>query len=392
MSLTTNPPYMISVVVPAYNAEKHLGACLESLCRQSLRNFEVIVVNDGSQDETASIAECVLSESGLPYCVLSQSNQGVSVARNSGLEIAKGEYVIFLDSDDYIHEDCLAKLSHRAETTQSDIVFCGYDYVSQDGELLRPYTERHVYLEDILTGPEALIEVFTERVSVWTGSIIFRKEHLTRYDVWFKPGRTMAQDIEFEFKALFHAGRVSSVNQSLSFYVQMPGSATRTGNFLKRLQGMDVLFALRDYFTEYVQDQEQNRFHAKQTEQLEHAEQVAQTAGIDQIVQTGQEADADVNTKHDSKYELEKQVINCLQTYRIPVSLAGVFGSLAADGCPRRKYLKLLNGRPDYIEALHKFSPVSDAKFASRRSLQVRLLRRFPSVYFVLSRIRGQLR
>ncbi|HHY11940.1 MAG TPA: glycosyltransferase family 2 protein [Firmicutes bacterium] len=363
MSLSTDIPYLMSVIVPAYNAEEHVGSCLESLCRQSLRNFEVIVVNDGSKDRTAAVAEAVLSQSGLPYHVLSQSNQGVSVARNSGLKVAKGKYVMFLDSDDYLHENCLAELTHRAVTTQASVVFCGYDYVSHDGELLRPYTERHVYLQqDTVSGPEALIEVFTERISVWTGSVMYLKDHLTRYDIRFIAGRTMAQDIEFEFKALFYAGRVSCVNQSLSFYVQMPGSATRTGDFLKRLQGMDVLFALLDHFAGHVQSQEQRQ------------------------------ARVGLGEQHSSEYDMEKRVIECLQTYMIPVSLAGVFGSLAADGYPWRDYIRLVNNRANYMEALNMFSPVFDANFAARRRFQVRLLRSSPSVYFVLSRIRGRLR
>ena len=116
--------------------------------------------------------------------------------------------------------------------------------------MLRPYSSRHGYLGEATAGPDVLCDVFTERVGVWPGSMIFRKEFLATHDVRFTKGRVIAEDLEFEFKALFHASRVSSVNESLFYYVQRTGSVTGTEDLLKRFQGMDVLFTLLEYFVE----------------------------------------------------------------------------------------------------------------------------------------------
>ena len=364
--------YLVSVVVPAFNAERHISTSLESLCRQTLAGFEVIVVNDGSADKTASAAEAILSASPLSYRVLSQSNQGVSAARNLGLDAARGKYVMFLDSDDYLDPSCLSKLAATAESNQSDIVFCGCDFVSETGEMLRPYSSRHGYLGEATAGPDVLCDVFTERVGVWPGSMIFRKEFLATHDVRFTKGRVIAEDLEFEFKALFHASRVSSVNESLFYYVQITGSVTGTVDLLTRFQGMDVLFTLLEYFVEC------NQVH-KQQHQAD--------------LQARAQADTDVGGAFlRSILESEARAIECLRTYMIPVSLAGTFGSLAADGYPSNKLREILVRRSDFRRALSQFTPVAEANLAFRRKLQVQLLRYMPFAYFIACRIRGRLR
>ncbi len=129
--------------------------------------------------------------------------------------------------------------------------------MSETGDVLRPYSSRHGYLEETSAGPDVLCDVFTEKVGVWPGSMIFRKEFLAAYGVRFTKGRVIAEDLEFEFKALFHARQVSSVNEPLFFYVQRTGSVTGTVDLLKRFSGMDVLFTLLDYFVECNQVQKQ---------------------------------------------------------------------------------------------------------------------------------------
>ncbi len=364
--------YLASVVVPAFNAEKHISTCLESLCRQNLGGFEVIVINDGSTDETAAAAQAILSTSSLSYRVLSQSNQGVSAARNLGLDASRGKYVMFLDSDDYIKPSCLSKLAAEAESNESDVVFCGCDFVSENGDVLRPYASRHGYLDEVKAGPDVLCDVFTERVGVWPGSMLFRKNFLEAHDVRFTKGRVIAEDLEFEFKALFHANRVSSVNESLFFYVQRTGSVTGTVDVLKRFQGMDVLFALLDYFIKSTQVQKQRHQAA---------------------LQVGAQADTGTEGSFSrSILEFEARAIEYLRTYMIPVSLAGTFGSLAADGYPLNKLRDILARRSDFRYSLAEFTPVPDANLAFRRQFQVELLRHMPSAYFLLSRLRGRFR
>lgn len=115
----------ISVIVPMYNAERYIGKCLESVVRQTYPNLEILAIDDGSVDEGPGICK-KLAEADGRIQVLHQENQGVSAARNTGLDRACGEYVFFLDSDDAIHPRLLEELLDRAEGWGAQLAFCGY--------------------------------------------------------------------------------------------------------------------------------------------------------------------------------------------------------------------------------------------------------------------------
>ena len=119
----------ISIVVPVYNVEKYLDVCLQSIVEQTFRDFEVVTVNDGSTDGSLKILqEWAKKDSRIK--VINQENKGVSAARNAGLDVAQGEYICFIDSDDYVHPQLLEFLLEAAETTESCMALC--DYCSEE--------------------------------------------------------------------------------------------------------------------------------------------------------------------------------------------------------------------------------------------------------------------
>lgn len=110
--INTEDKPLVSIIVPIYNVEKYLSACMESIVNQTYSNIEIILVNDGSTDKSFEIANQFLNQCD-NVILINQSNKGVSVARNKGLEIAKGEWIVFVDSDDIISLDfmiCQIKL------------------------------------------------------------------------------------------------------------------------------------------------------------------------------------------------------------------------------------------------------------------------------------------
>lgn len=115
----------ISVIIPMYNTEKYIGQCLDSVLRQTFRDMEIIVVDDGSIDSGAEICE-ELGRTDGRIRLYRQENGGVSAARNYGIELADGEYIFFLDSDDMLHPFLLENMVRRVEEQQADLVFCGY--------------------------------------------------------------------------------------------------------------------------------------------------------------------------------------------------------------------------------------------------------------------------
>lgn len=124
---------MISVIVPVYNVEKYLDKCLESILRQTFKDFECIIVDDGSPDNSNIIIDKYL-KLDQRFKVIHQKNMGLSAARNTGLDIAKGDYIVFVDSDDYIADDYLEKFALKIADTDTDIVICGFIEAYKDYE------------------------------------------------------------------------------------------------------------------------------------------------------------------------------------------------------------------------------------------------------------------
>ena len=122
----------ISVIVPVYNCEPYLPACLDSILNQTYSDLEIIVVDDGSTDGSPAICDAY-TQKDARIRVIHQENQGVSVARNTGLDIASGEFIAFVDSDDTLEPDMYQLLMELAQTHQADIAHCGYKKVRLDG-------------------------------------------------------------------------------------------------------------------------------------------------------------------------------------------------------------------------------------------------------------------
>lgn len=127
---------MISVIVPVYNSEKYLNECIASICNQSYKDFEIIIVNDCSSDASGSIIEqLVLIHPNIVSITLSK-NSGLSAARNAGLDAAKGEYVCYVDSDDILERNYLESLYKQAKKYNADLVIGDYREVDDDLNVL----------------------------------------------------------------------------------------------------------------------------------------------------------------------------------------------------------------------------------------------------------------
>ena len=145
---------MISVIVPVYNVEKYLRQCLDSVLAQTYRELEIILVDDGSTDGSGAICdEYATRDSRIK--VVHQQNGGLSSARNAGLDLATGEYVAFVDSDDYIHETMLELLYQALVENNADTVICNFERVDEKGDVisvrsLQPLANGVVSMEEAL--------------------------------------------------------------------------------------------------------------------------------------------------------------------------------------------------------------------------------------------------
>jgi len=146
----------ISVIVPAYNIEKELERCLDSIAAQTYGNVEIVVVNDGSKDGTGEIIDRYAAKDGRVVAI-HKENGGVTSARLAGVRAATGDWIGFVDGDDYIEPDMYEKLMENALKHNADISHCGYQICFADGRTRHFYNTGRLVQQDRITGLKDLI-------------------------------------------------------------------------------------------------------------------------------------------------------------------------------------------------------------------------------------------
>ncbi len=241
MAKEKNPA--ISVIIPMYNAEKYLEECLDSLLNQTMKDFEVIVVNDCSTDKSLEIAERYMNNGKWQhrFAVIQMSkNCGrPGIARNFGIDAAKGKYIYFLDSDDFIDETVLETLYFVAEKFNADVVHAklGFEYKEIDGKFQNAFIDMET--ADMIEEPTLETSNIGKRIEtniayhytlmVW--SKIFRREFLIENDIKF-PAIACSEDHIFSTMALICAKNYVRMPFIGYHYRRHSGSVTRTKPFL----------------------------------------------------------------------------------------------------------------------------------------------------------------
>lgn len=223
---------LVSIVVPVFKVASLLDKCVDSLVGQTYANIEIFLVDDGSPDDSPQRCDA-WGERDPRVHVIHKRNEGVSVARNAGLDAARGEYVWFVDGDDYVSYHAVEELVKRAERTRADIVFCSNaESVFKDG---RYTVTRHNRLLDFDTATNSeFVEHFAALSDAqyvcppWNK--LFRRSFLSDNDGRFTPGVLVGQDSLFNFPLYAKAQRVSCVPQALYYYVIRSGSAVSSFN------------------------------------------------------------------------------------------------------------------------------------------------------------------
>ena len=207
----------VSIITPVYNVEPCIAKCVKSVISQTCKDFEFLLIDDGSKDKSIDIAESLLKDSDINYKIITQKNSGVSVARNEGIKQAIGEYITFLDSDDYIDSKFIELMTKKAELTKCDVVFCDYSEVDGDGNVL--VKNRTKYLSDFITGKEAGLKQLADDITIGMRSGIYKTSVIRDNNIYFDTNRKYGEDMVFIVKTLIEANRVISVNEVLAYYV-----------------------------------------------------------------------------------------------------------------------------------------------------------------------------
>lgn len=224
---------LISIIVPVYRAEKYLDRCVESIVNQTYRNFEIILVDDGSPDKCPSMCD-VWAEKDCRIKVLHKTNGGSAQARNVALDIAKGDYIAFVDSDDMMNRDMLTILHNVAVEQKADIVECGYS-IEENRALKQISDIAEVCVYDTQS---AMLEHLNDRIFrqvIWNK--LYRTE--TIGEIRFVE-RKVIDDEFWTYRVIGNAVKLVHINDELYFYRQQEDSVMHQCYSLKRLVSVEA--------------------------------------------------------------------------------------------------------------------------------------------------------
>lgn len=239
---------LVSIIVPVYKVEKYLEKCVNSILHQTYQNIEIILVDDGSPDNSGKLCEKLKSKDSR-IIVLHKDNGGLSDARNYGLQYAHGSLVMFVDSDDYIHTNMVEIMYEKMNLDGTDLVICDYCKVDQFGKLLENRNEKDIESK-IVNSDEMLNILCTEQgwhfVPAWN--------KLYKRKIWDEllfPEGKLHEDEYVIHKVIEKCKKISIIGDKLYYYVQRNGSIMNTITDRNRLDGTEALLERTEFLLKY---------------------------------------------------------------------------------------------------------------------------------------------
>lgn len=234
----------ISIIIPVYNAENLIQVPIDSLMKQTFGEFEVILINDGSTDNTVSKIENLIVNDKR-FRLVEQKNSGPGEARNNGIKISSGDYIGFIDSDDYFDTTFLEKMYNKAIDECSDVIVCDTVKVNSENKILKEYKSNYI---DSISGIEAFRDIMQSiNITSLSQNKLFKK-HLFN-DVYYPANIIVNEDSATIYKLMLKAEKVSFVNEGLFYYVQHELSSMNSFNKRKLDDRLKVASLIKNDLT-----------------------------------------------------------------------------------------------------------------------------------------------
>lgn len=237
---------LVSIIVPIYKTEKYLDRCIKSIINQSYKKLEIILVDDGSPDRCGEICD-EWAKKDKRIKVIHKKNGGLSDARNAGIEIAQGEYLSFIDSDDYVHRDFIKFLYENCLKNNADISMCGVKQTDKDENINR--------------------EIKNENIRIVFSKDVLEKKHNIYCVAWNKlykksifnniryPKGKIHEDVAVIYKIMYYSNKIAITDSELYFYFSAPESIMRSEFSEKRLDALDVI---KDSYKFFIENNEKS--------------------------------------------------------------------------------------------------------------------------------------
>lgn len=221
---------LISVIIPVYNAEKYLEECIKSLLGQSLYNCEFIFVNDGSNDNSVDIIRSYIKKDKR-ITLINQKNQGVSEARNTGILNAKGEYIGFVDSDDYVDSDMYKVLYKEIKNEKCEVLISNFEEELNGNKYVRRYSLKENQVLDKTYIQNNIVSFFIKDDSLNTVcNKLYKKSIIDEYNIRFPKGIPLGEDGIFNMTYFSKCNSCKYIDYTGYHYREVHGSATRNLN------------------------------------------------------------------------------------------------------------------------------------------------------------------
>ncbi len=230
---------LVSIIVPVHNVRDYLDVCVKSLLDQTYKNLEIILVDDGSTDGSEKIAD-KYSKKYKYISVIHKKNGGLSSARNAGVKSANGEWLMFVDSDDYVKNNYVSELVKLVLKNEADIATCSFEPFTDDGSMLKKVP---TWPNKILSGEDAVNDMLKNKRPAYIWLNIFSAKLFKKNKIEFPDGHDY-EDIATKIKLLYYARKVAFTNDKLYFYLIRKNGITGKDFTEKRCK--DFLKAIND--------------------------------------------------------------------------------------------------------------------------------------------------
>lgn len=233
----------ISIIIPAYNSEKYLERCIKSIINQKYTNIEIILINDGSTDNTSEICE-EFERNNTNVVYISKSNEGPGETRNKGIKMATGDYIGFVDADDYIHKDMYQTMMNEAEKSNSDIVQCGYYQENEKGIIFKE--EKLVKKPFIIEGSQNCIIEYEkkQKINNFLCTKLFKKELFKGITI---PPLYYAEDQCALTQLFYKCNKLLILPEAFYYYVVNPFSLYHSKFNTRQLDSIKAAKFMYDY-------------------------------------------------------------------------------------------------------------------------------------------------
>lgn len=208
----------VSIIIPVYNVENYLEKCLRSVLQQTYHNLEIIVINDGSTDNCMMICK-KYTEIDNRFILIEQKNAGLSAARNAGINICTGDYIFFLDSDDYLWPTTIQELISESKKRDADIVGCGYLSFAENEELQQEITCKEEFEENSSV-------FYFQKMSNHAWGKLYKTSLFKENKIFYPVGRNY-EDVATTFKLVWYAEKIAYTPKILYLYLNREGSISR---------------------------------------------------------------------------------------------------------------------------------------------------------------------